>query len=115
MTIKMFTIGLFLIASSALAEDVGVLLPKGEGRDAMLSNCLACHSLSYITKTRKSREGWAKTVKTMQTKNGLWDIDPKTLNNILDYLETQFGTVGTSNGNDEYSLIRPKLNPLSSP
>lgn len=114
MIMKIFPVVLFLIASSAHAEDTGEFLSKGVGRDEMLSNCLACHSLSYITKTRKTREGWAKTVKTMQTKNGLWEIEPQTLANILSYLETHFGAAGTSIGNDEYSLIRPLLNPLSS-
>ena len=115
MIVRIFTVVLFLIASSARAEDAGEHLPKGSGRDAMLGNCLACHSLSYITKTRKTREGWAKTVKTMQAKNGLWEIEPKTLTDILDYLEAHFGiAAGASYGTDEYSLIRPRLNPLSS-
>jgi hypothetical protein len=115
MIVRLFIVVLFLIASSARAEDAGELLPKGVGRNEMLGNCLACHSLSYITKARKTRDGWAKTVKTMQTKNGLWEIESQTLANILSYLEAHFGPAVSATGIDEYTLIRPRINPIGPP
>ena len=116
MMTKTLMLSFFLFTSTGRAEDTGQNLPDGVGRDAMVGNCLACHSVSYVTKSRKSRDGWAKTIKTMQTKNGLWQIEIDTLTKILDYLELHFGNNSlASQVAGGYSLIRPQVNPLSTP
>lgn len=100
-------------SSIACGEDVGADLPPGAGRDHLRNNCQACHSLSYITKTRKSRSGWDKTITSMQKKNGMWQVDDKTRADLTDYLAAQFGpSTGSGKGDDEYSLLRPRVNPL---
>lgn len=101
-------------AAGAKAEDTGGSLPAGIGREELTNNCQACHSLSYVTKTRRSAAGWEKTVTTMQKKNGMWALDNATRDRLLQYLNAQFSTETPGNsGLDEYSLLRPRLNPLA--
>jgi cytochrome c5 len=40
-------------------------LPKGEGHDLILGNCLTCHGVAIIAQQHKDSAGWTKTVSQM--------------------------------------------------
>ena len=52
--------------------------------------CTACHSAKLITAQRGSRETWLDIIRWMQATQGLWQFDPETEKNILDYLATNY-------------------------
>lgn len=40
-------------------------LPAGKGKQVLMRTCVRCHSLSLVTASRKSEDGWVKTVARM--------------------------------------------------
>jgi len=69
------------------------------------THCMLCHSTKGFTAVRLDRKNWEKIIRTMQEKNGLWqlgDIEPK----ILDYLEQNYGL---SEENYNPKIRRPLL------
>ncbi len=84
----------FLLAVSLAGADPEIdpttKLVKAENWELVSANCMACHSTKGFTQVRQNREGWEKTIRNMQMKNGLWplgDMESK----ILDYLEKNYG------------------------
>ena len=72
-----------LLASSNPFE----VFPEGKGRNLVISRCIRCHSPQLVVANRMSRKLWDKTITWMQEKQGLEDLDKKTREGILDYLE----------------------------
>lgn len=48
--------------------------------------CTVCHSAKLILQNRADREGWLETIRWMQEKQGLWQLEPQMEQRILDYL-----------------------------
>jgi hypothetical protein len=71
--------------------DVVMGLVQAPGRDAVMANCIACHSTALITQNRMSRQGWDDTITWMQEKQGLWPIADEPRAAILDYLQATQG------------------------
>jgi hypothetical protein len=40
-------------------------LPKGEGHELILGNCLTCHGVAIIAQQHKDSAGWTKTISQM--------------------------------------------------
>lgn len=58
----------FFKAVSVTLDDAEAPFPAGPGREAVASNCLACHSADMILNQPKlSRQDWAGEVGKMQT------------------------------------------------
>jgi cytochrome c5 len=68
-----------------LPEDP-MTLPEGPGKDAVIANCLACHSPStMLQQPRLSREKWEQQVEKMVTIYKA-PINPQDVGAIVDYL-----------------------------
>ena len=63
-----------------------VRLPDGPNRELVARTCGACHDLSMVVATRRSREGWNGTIDDMIS-YGL-DITPQERALVLEYLAT---------------------------
>ena len=60
------------------------------GYEIVKSWCTSCHSARLITQARKTREGWADSIRWMQQTQGLWDLGQHE-HEILDYLSKSYG------------------------
>ncbi len=61
------------------------------GFDEVKQTCTVCHSAMLITQNKADRDGWLEMIRWMQSKQGLWDLEPQLENTILDYLEANYG------------------------
>ena len=64
---------------------------EGPGRLMTIAQCTGCHSGALVRQYRSSRVGWQNLIRWMQQKQGLWPLDPRVENEILDYLSTRYG------------------------
>ncbi|CCQ89628.1 putative Sulfite:cytochrome C oxidoreductase, subunit B [Nitrospina gracilis 3/211] len=83
-------------------------LPQGEGRDAVMDNCTACHNAALILQNRMSRSEWDALITWMQDKQGLWELEPDVRKTILDYLARYRGPTATAPGGEG----GPHTNPM---
>ena len=66
--------------------------PPGKGADVFAANCLACHSVEYITTQPKMpRKFWEATVLKMRDKFGA-PLPEESVKTITDYLTEHFGS-----------------------
>lgn len=65
-------------------------LPPGEGQEAVIANCISCHSSRLIVQNRMTRERWDKTIAWMQKTQNLRELSPDLRREILDYLAKHF-------------------------
>ena len=93
---KLFSAVLAIIASGAAQADEATITLKDEpGRDAVMNNCAACHSLDYIqiNSPFPDQKLWEAEVTQMIKVFGapIDDADSKT---IIDYLSRNYGSGG---------------------
>lgn len=69
-------------------KDSGLIIDKGF--ETVKANCTVCHSARLIIQNRLDREVWLETIRWMQQTQGLWDFDPDTEKEILDYLSSHY-------------------------
>jgi cytochrome c5 len=81
------------LVSSAGADEAQIKLKDGPGKDAVETNCAACHSLDYIPMNSPflDRDKWDATIKKMIGPLGA-PIDAKDVPAILDYLAKNYGS-----------------------
>ena len=83
---------LSFFATLAAAGENQIVLKDGQGKDLVVSKCVMCHSLDYITMnaTIPDRAGWEKTVGKMINVMGapIGDADKQA---IIDYLARNYG------------------------
>lgn len=85
-------LGLGVSAASAAADESSIKLKEGAGREAVMANCVTCHSLDYIPMNSpfQKRAGWEATVNKMIKAMGApirhEDVPP-----IVDYLSRNYG------------------------
>ncbi|MEL7144881.1 MAG: monoheme cytochrome C [Bacteroidota bacterium] len=60
-------------------------LVEGEGMQAVISNCLTCHSAKLITQNKMNRDRWLSTIRWMQETQNLRDLGDQE-EPILQYL-----------------------------
>jgi mono/diheme cytochrome c family protein len=85
------------VAPAALADETTVVLKDGPGRDSVLNNCAACHSLDYIQLNSPfpDRKLWEAEVTKMIKAFGA-PIDDADAKAITDYLVRHYGSGGPS-------------------
>ena len=66
-------------------------LPKGIGKELVVSNCTVCHSESIILQNHMDRKEWNETIDWMQKEQGMWELEEKDRNIILNYLSKYQG------------------------
>ncbi len=84
---------LFFINAYAKKIDPSTRLVVDKGFDVVVENCLTCHPSNLIIEKQRNRKDWLKLIRWMQSNVGLWELDKKTENTILDYLERNYSHV----------------------
>jgi len=76
----------------AVADESGIQLADGPGRERVQALCSACHSLDYIVMNSpfQDKAAWEKTVKKMVTVMGA-PLAPEDVAAIVNYLDAQYG------------------------
>ena len=62
-------------------------LVEGEGMQAVIANCITCHSAKLITQNRMNKDRWLSTIRWMQETQNLHDLGENE-EVILQYLST---------------------------
>jgi mono/diheme cytochrome c family protein len=88
----MLTAGLFIGAPAARADETDIVLKPAPGREAVLDNCGACHSLDYIQMNAPflDEAGWNAEVTKMIKVFGA-PIDDADARKIATYLASNYG------------------------
>ena len=83
---------LLLAAVPALADESGLQLKDGQGRQLVEAHCVMCHSLDYIPMNSPflDRKGWEASVNKMIRVMGA-PIGEQDAKAIVDYLAAHYG------------------------
>lgn len=60
------------------------------GWETVKANCTACHSAKFIIAQQGDKKTWLEMIRWMQNSQGLWLLDYKTEETILNYLASQY-------------------------
>jgi hypothetical protein len=96
---KAFVVLIFLVCllnlGSPLMAESGKIsfegLPDGVGKELVVGNCTICHSEFIILQNYMDRKGWNETIDWMQREQGMWELEKKDRNIILNYLSKYQG------------------------
>ncbi len=75
------------LASAAYGQNHN--LPDGKGKAELIRGCTDCHSANLVVQKRRTPEDWKKVVDDMAARTS--DNSPKDVDNVLRYLNTNFG------------------------
>ena len=78
------------LSAAAAAVDNSTGLIKDDGWQSVAAHCGSCHSLKLVTSNQGDREIWLETIRWMQERHNLWQLDPQTENKILTYLAENY-------------------------
>lgn len=89
---QMILFSSLLVFNPVFADESGVQLKEGQGKDLVSSNCVMCHSLDYIPMQSGvlDKQGWTKTVNKMSSIMGA-PIKQEDVGPIVDYLAKNYG------------------------
>jgi hypothetical protein len=78
--------------TSQAADESGITLAEGAGRERVVTACSMCHSLDYIVMNSpfQDQAGWEKTVKKMATVYGA-PLTAEETAAIVAYLSSHYG------------------------
>lgn len=65
-------------------------LAIADGWELVRANCTACHSARLVIQQSGDEAFWAYTVRWMQEKQNLWELEPDAKQKIIDYLATSY-------------------------
>lgn len=77
-------------AISAAEIDAATGLIKAPGWEMVRIHCGGCHSHALVTAQRADRQTWLDIIRWMQATQNLWQFDPHTEAQILDYLAANY-------------------------
>lgn len=83
-------LGLSFAFASEPKIDPETGLKIDEGWELIVGNCMACHSLTLVTKQKGDRQTWKDLIRWMQETQGLWEFDQESENIILTYLAKNY-------------------------
>lgn len=91
-TLKLFIISTILATTALYATEIDSTtdLIVDEGLDKVKENCTICHTGRFIVVNGGDKKFWTAKMKTMQTAYGLWDIDPKSQERMINYLAKNY-------------------------
>lgn len=85
------TVLLVLLVLTAAAEfDEATGLVKNPGWETVRIHCGGCHSHALVIAQRADRQTWLDMIRWMQATQNLWQFDPATESQILDYLADNY-------------------------
>lgn len=61
------------------------------GWEMVRSHCVICHSPQTFLRQRATEANWTSVLEWMQTKGGLWKLEPAIEKQIITYLATHYG------------------------
>lgn len=82
---------LYHVSAQKTDEESGLVIEKGF--ETVKEICTSCHSARMIIQNRMDRQGWLETIRWMQETQGLWEFEPETEKEILDYLSSHYAPV----------------------
>jgi streptogramin lyase len=86
-TILSFIVAIFVTPPTTLGAQA--VLPEGDGRAILETNCTACHDLSAVTAKSATRDEWMMTIQNMTSYGAVVGADQT--EPLLDYLVMHFG------------------------
>jgi hypothetical protein len=98
------------LAMSATEIDEATGLKIDPGWELVRIHCGGCHSHALVTGQRADRQTWLDIIRWMQATQNLWQFDPATEGQILDYLADNY----PPQPHRRRAPIPPSLVPLSS-
>jgi hypothetical protein len=90
---RAFAIGFLLLSSPVLGAaevDAATGLIRNPGWEMVRIHCGGCHSHALVTAQRADRQTWLDMIRWMQATQNLWQFDPDTETQILDYLAANY-------------------------
>jgi len=79
-----------LAATPAAEIDEATGLVKNPGWEMVRIHCGGCHSHALVSGQRADRQTWLDIIRWMQATQNLWQFDPATEKQILDYLADSY-------------------------
>ena len=98
-------------AMPAVEIDDATGLIQNPGWEMVRIHCGGCHSHALVTAQRADRQTWLDMIRWMQATQNLWQFDPATETQILDYLAANY----PPQPNRRRAPIPPSLLPNSPP
>ena len=77
-----------LVLAAEIDGPTGLI--KNPGWEQVRANCGGCHSHALVTSQRADRNGWLEIIRWMQETQNLWQFEPETEAQILDYLAENY-------------------------
>lgn len=74
----------------AVETDEASGLIKSPGWEQVRAHCGGCHSHALVTSQRADRQTWLDMIRWMQASQNLWQFEPATEAQILDYLANNY-------------------------
>ncbi|MCW7753328.1 hypothetical protein OOT00_04925 [Desulfobotulus sp. H1] len=92
---KKKTLFLSFVLTVAMAFPLALSSPAAsshaltEGESLLQNRCTSCHGASKITRSKKDRNGWERTVRRMEQKGVMLTDNER--NNLIHYLAETYG------------------------
>jgi hypothetical protein len=109
MAIALMFAPLLAMPADEIDEATGLIV--NPGWEAVRIHCGGCHSHALVTAQRADRQTWIDIIRWMQATQNLWQFDPATEKQILDYLADNY----PPQPNRRRAPIPPSLRPPSPP
>ena len=77
-------------ASFAVDTDAATGLIINPGWQQVRAHCGGCHSHALVTSQRADRQTWLDIIRWMQETQNLWQLEPNTEAQIIDYLAANY-------------------------
>ncbi len=90
---RVFAIITLLLSAPLLCAaevDAATGLIRNPGWEMVRIHCGGCHSHALVTAQRADRQTWLDIIRWMQATQNLWQFDPGTETQILDYLAANY-------------------------
>ncbi len=89
---KLALVVLVFISGAACAVDLDAAtgLIKNPGWQQVRAHCGGCHSHALVTRQRADRRTWLAIIRWMQETQNLWQFEPATEAQIIDYLAANY-------------------------
>lgn len=78
------------VTLAAAEIDSATGLVKEPGWELVRIHCGGCHSHALVTAQRADRQTWLDIIRWMQATQNLWQFDPQTEAQLLDYLADNY-------------------------
>lgn len=80
-----------LPAAEAVPLDPATGMKMTGDWEIVRNHCIICHSPRTFLQTRGTEANWTSVLEWMQTRGGLWKLDPKVEKAIVRYLADNYG------------------------